>query len=37
MSRTILTPIAIEYPSGDGKPMAENDAQLAALLRGQHR
>ena len=34
MSRTILPPVAIEYPSGDGKPMAENDAQLAAILYG---
>ena len=31
MSRSISTPIAIEYPSGDGKPMAENDAQLLAM------
>ena len=34
MSRTILPPAAIEYPSGDGKPMAENDAQLAAIHYG---
>ena len=34
MSRTIVPPIALEYPSGDGKPMAENDAQLAAILYG---
>ena len=34
MSRTILPPVAIEYPSGDGKPMAENDAQLAAMHYG---
>ena len=34
MSRTILPPAAIEYPSGDGKPMAENDAQLTAILYG---
>ena len=32
MSRTIFPPAAVEYPSGDGKPMAENDAQLAAIL-----
>ena len=32
MSRTTLPPVALEYPSGDGKPMAENDAQLAAML-----
>ena len=31
MSQTILPPAAIEYPSGDGKPMAENDAQLLAI------
>ena len=34
MSQTILPPVAIEYPSGDGKPMAENDAQLAAIHYG---
>ena len=34
MSRRIVPPVAIEYPSGDGKPMAENDAQLAAILYG---
>ena len=34
MSRTILPPVALEYPSGDGKPMAENDAQLTAILYG---
>ena len=34
MSRIILPPAAIEYPSGDGKPMAENGAQLAAILYG---
>ncbi len=34
MSRTTLPPPAIEYPSGDGKPMAENDAQLAAIHYG---
>ena len=34
MSRSNLPPVAIEYPSGDGKPMAENDAQLAAILYG---
>ena len=32
MSRSIVPPIAVEYPSGDGKPMAENDAQLLAIL-----
>ena len=34
MSRTILPPVAVEYPSGDGKPLAENDAQLTAILYG---
>ena len=34
MSRIIVPPVAVEYPSGDGKPMAENDAQLAAILYG---
>ena len=32
MNRITLPPAAIEYPSGDGKPMAENDAQLLAML-----
>ena len=32
MSRTILAPAAIEYPSSDAEPLAENDAQLAAIL-----
>ena len=32
MSRSIVPPVAVEYPSGDGKPMAENDAALAATL-----
>ena len=27
-----LSPVAVEYPSSDGKPLAENDAQLAAIL-----
>ena len=41
VSQTILPPAAIECPSGDVKPMAENDAQLAAeheaLLRKEGR
>ena len=32
MSRSVLSPVAVEYPSGDGKPMAENDWQLRAIL-----
>ena len=32
MSRRVRLPAALEYPSGDGKPLAENDAQLAAIL-----
>ena len=32
MSRTILAPAAIEYPSSDAEPLAENDAQLVAIL-----
>ena len=32
MSRSVLSPVAVEYPSGDGKPMAENDWQLHAIL-----
>ena len=31
-SRPHLPPPAIEYPSSDGKPLAENDAQLHAIL-----
>ena len=29
MSRPI--PVAIDYPSSDGKPLAENDAQFHAI------
>lgn len=29
---TAAAPVAVEYPSGDGKPMAENDAQLLAMV-----
>ena len=32
MSRITLPPASIAYPSGDGKPTAENDAQLAVML-----
>ena len=32
MSQHVLSPAAIEYPSGDGEPMAENDWQLHAIL-----
>ena len=32
MSQRTLSPAAIEYPSGDGKPLAENDWQLRAIL-----
>ncbi len=32
MSQSIFPPAAVDYPSSDGKPMAENDAQLAAIL-----
>ena len=31
MSRLIRPPAAIDYPSSDGKPLAENDAQLRAI------
>ena len=31
MSRPIFPPVAIDYPSSDGKPLAENDAQLHAI------
>ena len=32
MSRLAPPPAAVEYPSSDGKPLAENDAQLHAIL-----
>ena len=32
MSRSILPPAAIDYPTSDGKPLAENDAQARAIL-----
>ena len=32
MSQSVLSPVAVEYPSSDGKPMAENDAQRFAIL-----
>ena len=32
MSRPVLPPAAVEYPSSDGKPLAENDAQARAIL-----
>ena len=32
MSRLVRPPAAIDYPRSDGKPLAENDAQLHALL-----
>ena len=32
MSQSLFPPAAVDYPSGDGKPLAENDAQLRAIL-----
>ena len=32
MSQSLLPPAAVDYPSSDGKPLAENDTQLAAIL-----
>ena len=32
MSERTLSPPAIDYPSGDGKPLAENDWQLRAIF-----
>ena len=32
MTQRVLAPAAIEYPSGDGEPMAEDDWQLRAIL-----
>ena len=34
MNRSIVPPVAVEYPSGDGKQIVENDVQLAAILYG---
>ena len=28
----LLVPVAVEYRSSDGKPMAESDAQRAAIM-----
>ena len=28
----VIPPVAVDYPSSDGKPLAENDAQLHAIL-----
>ena len=32
MSQRVLPPARVEYPSSDGRPMAENDAQRAAIM-----
>ena len=32
MSRIVRPAATVEYPSGDGQPMAENDWQLHAIL-----
>ena len=32
MSTIFLPPAGVDYPSSDGKPMAENDWQRAAIL-----
>ena len=32
MTQHVLSPAAVEYPSGDGQPMAENDWQLHAII-----
>ena len=32
MSRPVLPPAAVDYPTSDGKPLAENDAQARAIL-----
>ena len=34
MNRPVPSPAAVEYPDSDGKPMAENDAQRAAIMYG---
>ena len=32
MSQRVPPPVPVEYPSSDGRPMAENDAQRAAIM-----
>ena len=32
MSHRLRSPAAVEYPSGDGRPMAENDWQLRSMI-----
>ena len=32
MSRAMHTAVAVDYPYCDGRPMAESDAQLGAML-----
>ena len=32
MSRNVSSPVPVEYPSSDGRPMAENDWQLHAMI-----
>ena len=32
MSRPVLPSVAVDYPTSDGKPLAENDAQARAIL-----
>ena len=32
MSRNVSSPVPVEYPSSDGRPMAENDWQPHAMI-----
>ena len=32
MSQCVSSSVAVAYPSSDGRPMVENDAQRAAIL-----
>ena len=32
MSRNVSSPVLVECPSSDGRPMAENDRQLHAMI-----
>ena len=32
MNRNVPSPVPVEYPSSDGRPMAENDWQLHAMI-----
>ena len=37
MSQSILPPVAVDYPSSDGKPLAENVGEPGTYLRRHRR